>query len=64
MQWDEGERHTNVWLEILEGKSYLQEVCVDGRIIRNCILNKYFGRMRTEIVWIGIRTNSGLYGMG
>jgi hypothetical protein len=57
--WKSGKVHTGVWW-VLEGKYYLQDLSVDGRIILKLIFKKWNGAW-TRLIWLRIGTGNGLF---
>jgi hypothetical protein len=43
-----------------EGEDHLENLGIDGRIILNCILQKWVGRTWTKFIWIRIRAGDRL----
>jgi hypothetical protein len=46
-----------------EGRDHLEDLGVDGKIILECIIGKYSGKVWTGCIWIRIET-SGIKPLG
>jgi hypothetical protein len=51
--------HTIFWLENQKGRDHSENLGVDGRIILECIVCKFGGKVWTECIWLRIETSSG-----
>jgi hypothetical protein len=51
--------HTIFWFENLNGKDYLEDLGVDGKILE-WILGKRGGRVWSGFIWLWIGTSGGL----
>jgi len=52
--------HTEFWSENLNGRDYWEEVGIVGKIILECILKSYGGKMWMEFIWLKVGTRGGL----
>jgi hypothetical protein len=52
--------HKDFWLENLRGKDHSEDLEVGGKIILECVLEKYGGKVWTGCIWIRIGTSGGL----
>jgi hypothetical protein len=52
--------HTIFWLEKLKESEHLEGLGVEGRIILDCILEKYVLKLWTGFIWLRIITNDQL----
>jgi len=50
----------SIWSENLKGRDHSEDLCVDGRIILEWILEKYVGKVCTGLVWVRTETIGGL----
>jgi hypothetical protein len=51
--------HAGFWWVKPEGKSYMEDLDIDGRIL-NWIVKKQDGDAWTGLLWLGIGTSGGL----
>jgi hypothetical protein len=51
--------HTKFWFENVKGRDH-SEIGVDVKIILECILRKWGGKVWSGCIWLGIRTSGGL----
>jgi len=47
-------------LENLKGRGHAEELGVNGRIISECILGKWVGKVWTGFIWLRVGTRGGL----
>jgi len=52
--------HIVFWLENLRGRDHLEEIGVDGKIILECSLGKWDGRMWSGYRWLSIGIRGAL----
>jgi hypothetical protein len=56
-----GKDETLFWSENLKGRCHLKDLGVDGRIIVECALGKYGGKVWTGFIWFRTGTSGGLF---
>jgi hypothetical protein len=58
--WKIREMHTKFWSQNLKGRDHVEDLDVDGRIILQCILGTYDGKVWTGFIWLRVGTGGGL----
>jgi hypothetical protein len=53
--------HTELWLEMPNGRDHSEDIGIDGKIILECILGKYGEKVWTRFIWLKIGTSGRLF---
>jgi hypothetical protein len=52
--------HTTFCTENLKGRDHVEDLGIHRKIILDCILGKYGGKVWTGFIWVRIGTSGGL----